>query len=436
MSNSNKSWNNYLKAEVALRNYKNIGYSESQGKALVAGGIYPLLLREVEDIPMLYVGTHINEISPFSKFELISPLTNASDYCLIDVYYQRLFTPIKIGQTALYGEIGVDMIDPIEKNGPEKVGDVRVNFKSIPTYLVQSRSELDLLVTQVRKSRPDERVLLYRGQGRLHLLERSTIVNQMLYGTDKIIEPSLLTYAARHSFDYETIASSLDADLQSLFNEGLNIHDHVKGYFDEFDKIIKDREYRTFNQRRVGLENGQWPILIMAIAQHYGIPTYGLDVTRNLDVALWFASNKFYCSSEGMVAYYEPRYWDCGGLSNCPAVLIFSALPSNQVDLETIEAICETSSLRIKRQSAHFLFGGWGPHLNICAQDLELVAYLPPTVKPRDDLDYMRLFPSSSEDDLYRMLLRRKKKIVHPVLREIYKRIVEYVPMSSDGASK
>lgn len=31
----------------------------------------------------------------------------------------------------------------------------------------------------------------------------------------------------------------------------------------------------------------------MALAQHYGLPSHGLDVTLSLDVATWFATNKF-----------------------------------------------------------------------------------------------------------------------------------------------
>lgn len=430
MSSMQKPLDDYLNVEVALQRYKNIGYSESQGRALVAGGMYPFLVREVEDIPMLCVGSHMNEISPFCNFEAISPLSNASDYCLIDVYYQRVYVPMKAVPTALYGEVGVDMIDPLERSGPEKVGDVRVNLKSVPTYLVRTRSELDLLAAQVKKSRPDERILLYRGQGCLYLLERTATASHLLYGRDKVMEPSLLTSATRHSFNYDTVASFLDADLQSLLFEGLNIHEHARRYFDEFERSINDKEYRIFNQRRVRLEAGQWAILVMAMAQHYGIPSYGLDVTRELDVAVWFACNEFRCLNEGFAAYYEPRDWDCGQLSNCPVVLIFSASPPNQVDLEAIEAIGLVGPLRAKRQSAHFLFGGWGPHVNICAQDLELVAYLAPTVKPLDCLDYMTLFPSGSEDPVYKLLLERKKNSQHPVLREIYKRIVEYGPMS------
>ena len=32
---------------------------------------------------------------------------------------------------------------------------------------------------------------------------------------------------------------------------------------------------------------------VMALAQHYGLPTHGLDVTTSMDVAIWFATNKF-----------------------------------------------------------------------------------------------------------------------------------------------
>ena len=43
----------------------------------------------------------------------------------------------------------------------------------------------------------------------------------------------------------------------------------------------------------------------MALGQHYGIPTHGLDVTTSLDIATWFATNKW--TNNGEWASYAKK---------------------------------------------------------------------------------------------------------------------------------
>ncbi len=391
----------------SLINFQKIGYSDSEGKYLTAGGIYSVEVSDIKKTLGFGLGSLINEISPFCNHEFLKPIENSSDYCIIDSYYQRIFRPFELKPAALYGETGINMIDPLTAGNPKQIGEVRVNIKSVPIFFAESYTDILTIKEQVRNSRPDERDIFFRGQNNIHYIRRNKLTNEFLYGIDDVNEINFLTSAGRHKFNYEEYSNVLDIDIQSLLFEDSNLQKHISKVIDNKQTWDDELEYLTFNNRRESIEKGEWSLLLMAIAQHYGVPSFGLDLTKDINVAIWFATNRFIYDASAKKAHFEEI--DSNSISETSAVFIFSCLEASCADLGKIDKLLPYSSLRAKNQSGHFLFGGWGAHLNICAQDLDAVMILSPNIRANRSIDYEHLFPNSTNDKLYEKLLSRKK---------------------------
>ena len=58
------------------------------------------------------------------------------------------------------------------------------------------------------------------------------------------------------------------------------------------------------------LPEADWDISVMALGQHYGIPTHGIDVTSDILIAVWFATHKFKMGDDGVASYTSLREED------------------------------------------------------------------------------------------------------------------------------
>ena len=146
---------------------------------------------------------------------------------------------------------------------------------------------------------------------------------------------------------------------------------------------------------------------IMALAQHYGLPTHGLDVTTSIDVAIWFATNKFKVGDQ--LASYEKlsiEDWN-KNKKEWPIVFVFqNVLNSTSASLQSCQELdgIGIKALRPERQSAKFFHGGHTDHQNRLAESLVCAIRLcPNNYETKVDFDY--LFPSPEEDTAYKIML-------------------------------
>jgi hypothetical protein len=156
----------------------------------------------------------------------------------------------------------------------------RARYWDVPIFGVSTRAELERLVETVRALTP-ERPLLFRGQNEHFTVKRDRWVNRVMYGREDVAELSLTTTASRAgSFDFDAFLPWFQLDLQGLVYADLPP--------DAFRAVRKDDEgtlhyaNEAVATRRHAWERAGfgWEVTAMAIAQHYGVPTYGLVVTE------------------------------------------------------------------------------------------------------------------------------------------------------------
>jgi FRG domain len=312
---------------------------------------------------------------------------------LLDKYYRAPFFARRFGDQALFGakEVLRDHYDSFYKNVP-RVDLLRCKHYCAPIIEIGSMDELRSLIAEIPIH--SENGIFFRGQTTLHTIPRDPAVKGLLFGTSRREEPSLVTSAARTGFDYDALHFALRFFIeQRLFGK------------DGADAASSKR-YQNWLKRTA---DPLCPIdyAIMALAQHYGLPSHGLDVTNDIDAAIWFATNKW---SPGLPASYrtmqpndwptDPKRWPvvfaCQQVTHSVGGMALQKCASlSEFDLE---------ALRPRRQSAMFFLGGHSDHQNrlaetvVCAFRLKPAAW--PTAATFDDF-----FPRPEHDSAYAALL-------------------------------
>lgn len=308
---------------------------------------------------------------------------------LMDSQYAATWTAKPLDEYGLYGE--KDVFRDHYKNFYGTIAEssrIRCKHYTAPVIDVSSAEELRE-IAQAIDVHSDEGVF-FRGQSRLYLLNRRERIKKMLFGNSCSLEPSLPNSSDRDKVFYEPLHYALRFYLQNyVFCE--------TGSYDD-DYYSPDLEF---------------DYAVMALAQHYGLPSPGLDVTSDLDVATWFASNKFSQNPDTGTATYrslekedfdlDPAKW--------PVVLAFQNVThSLSGSLQTCESLSSKGlgTLRPERQSGSFFLGSHSEHRNRLTEAVVCAFRLRPN-RYETGCDFSSLFPSVEEDDAYRVMLEFEK---------------------------
>jgi hypothetical protein len=164
---------------------------------------------------------------------------------------------------------------------------------------------------------------------------------------------------------------------------------------------------------RFALRPGQWDLGVMLLAQHYGIPTNGIDITHDPNVALWFAVNRFSWVDTGLATYRQlaPSDWDTD-CDKWPVIYVIlpvtHSLNGSIRDVDLLDPL-GIEALRPHQQKGAFFMGATGLHRNRLAEALVCIMRLAPGLW-ESGYAYTELFPSRDTDEMFDWMLKLKEK--------------------------
>jgi len=328
-----------------------------------------------------------------------------ADAAYIDRWYGHTwtFTP-KVG-ASVYGR--TEDFDPSPIDHLSSGRFLRVPFRRIPVIDVHSVSELREFASRII-SGEDSVHVMWRGQSREHYLERSEDEQLRLYGSTAVKEPSVIPSAARSKTEFSAVFRAWAAILDVYLTErlgGVGAYSLSAQHARELASFRSSYDYR---------------IWAFATAQHYGLPSVGLDVTTDLWTALLFALHDF--SFDGSRRITTMRRLD----DDAEPVLYAMAGFENDLFEDAKIAPTWLQCARPKAQAAYFFGTGWGAATNKAAERIFVALRLKDHARWRLPKKVEDLFPTSATDSFLRFLLSARMRFAE-VAEEAYLSRVYYV---------
>ncbi len=224
---------------------------------------------------------------------------------------------------------------------------LRVPFYAVPRVHVNNSEELfELLCTMQCYG------LVFRGQTSEYHLNRSPELMEKLYGDENAKEPSLASLALRSG-------------------------DYFENHFTEWALLIKeyvslcigpDEASALLGQMNVG----NFYMFCLAVAQHYGLPTFGLDVSYSIATALFFSLFEYHpkTSLDGQSQYTRK-------VSGESIIYLFKPKEPEMFDFSRFDILNRKYKLFFRpiAQAASFAHASWGMAKNSIAERLQLAIH-------------------------------------------------------------
>jgi hypothetical protein len=394
--------------DTNIRYGVSVGYTNEEAKSLTESGI--IVVPSSLALPLLEAQTSntIFGSLPLEEFNLANPPLKETfiedlkahhektklSGLIIDKYYRTPFFARKLNPSALLGSKDVLRDHYTEFYKSQKHESlIRCKHYCAPIIEVNNIEEIEKIVSVIPIR--GQGGLFFRGQTSFYDLKRTSDVKTLLFGNSTSVEPSLLSAASRSNFNYEKLHFALK-------------------YFLGQEMLFKTKSSKELFDRWSELSVSpicKYDLAIMALAQHYGFPTNGLDVTTNIQVAAWFATNK-YSDQNGISTYTKLSKNDwIKDKAKWPIIYVFQTiLNSSYGSLQNCNEVNELGliALRPERQNAKFFLGGHSDHQNRLAESVVCALRLKPgEYDVSVDFDY--LFPTPDMDPAYKYLLELTK---------------------------
>lgn len=413
-------------------------YGSQIAEALIADGVYYLKEEDYLSNSLLGFALDGEIVNTFRvdgnysvSFSGVDSPDEKEDF-IIDSHYQAIWKSLPLDAGALYGTEGRNLSPVLSAYADCPV--TRAKWSRIPKILIHDVEELKDITSAVQEGFPQKQIF-FRGQESHFRLNRSRLANLLFYGDSEIDELSLPTAASRHRFEFDSFFAAFQLQVQGIIYAGFDISKFQKlranwnfwGPVSPFADSEINNKYEKWFRLYYSYE---WDMMVMGLAQHYGIQTHGLDITDDLTTALWFALHKLYSyrRDDKDLYWYKPLERSSQSvLDKYPVIYIIATDTYLKRDLDQVEYI-NLPALRPIRQNASLHYGGWGFHTNICAEDVVAAVFLSERCKLPPLPSTKWLFPDTKEDLFYGELIELKCKAIESNLIWGYELIAEYNP--------
>lgn len=361
----------------------------------------------IEPLPHLtnahWVG---NRVSPACDRKLIN---RPGDQGYLDTYFGNTWTWTPAPGAAVYGKTEDLPSTPIEDLGSGEF--LRVPYRRVPLIDVHSVVELLDFSRSVASKNPDVRGV-WRGQARQYALQRPDTEKMRLYGDTTVVEPSLLSSAGRDKAYFPDWFEAWSGLVDVFLDQ--HVRNLAATYF--------SRRYEFENSTgrfRCSYAYRQWGF---ATAQHYGIPSVGLDVTDDILVALFFALHRF-CTDPATGAMSMSR----ASSSDSPVIYGLGGFENHDLLDDAKIAPPWLQCARPKAQGARFFASGWGEAANKAADRIYVAFRLVGHATWRSPRDLRSIFPSNQEDAFLDFLMKANGRYANPQVQDLLRRVY-FVP--------
>jgi hypothetical protein len=348
-----------------------------------------------------------NRISPACDQKLIS--VPESDRGYRDTYFGNAWNWTPARGSAIYGKTDDLPPTPIEAFGSGEF--LRVPYRRVPVIDIHSTDELLGFARNVVSKNSGVRGV-WRGQSRQYALQRSHDEKMRLYGDAAVVEPSLLPSASRENAYFPDLFGAWSA-LLDLFLEQ-RIQDLSVAYLSRRDEFAN-----LTGHFRCSYTYRQWGF---ATAQHYGIPSVGLDVTHEILVALFFALHRFSTNpATGAMSMSRAT------VSDSPIIYGLGGFEDH--DLLDDEKLGPPwlQCARPKAQGARFFATGWGEAANKAADRIYVALRLVGHTNWQSPHDARSIFPSNQDDVFLDFMMKSRHSHANPHVQDLLRRIY-FVP--------
>lgn len=309
----------------------------------------------------------------------------------------------------------------------ERIGDA-YREGHIPDVIVENRRELEMLFSALKKIEGRGVELWFRGQNRDYQLPgRNELVRMRLAPIRSQLDFSLVPNAYRNFDRYASQLNDYHRFVREI-GEWLNAAERVlgpthrlrlPGEYPSKEPFPGVPDMRPSTSWTITHEDGTEESFVHdffpsgeqlrkgLLLQHYGYPSPWLDITRDPEIALWFAETSCTVRPSGQYQFASSA-WE-QSLPAMPVIYVFALMKNHHPYLNSGELLLGAKATRVIRQKCGILGGAGNLARNYAARFVAMKIRLAKPIFTKAGLSQGYLFPGEEDDPVLHSLRRRER---------------------------